>query len=87
MALAERGLSRGFLGRWLNPGPAVMFILATFASLCVAAMLAVVIWLSFVDGLPGDPQLTYSLVHYKEILLDSFTYRVIANTLVFCWWR
>ena len=83
MALAERGLSRGFLGRWLNPGPAVMFVLATLASLCVAAMLAVVIWLSFVDGLPGDPRLTYSLVHYKEILLDSFTYRVIANTLVF----
>jgi iron(III) transport system permease protein len=69
--------------RRVNLGPAAMYALATFASLCVAAMLAVVVWLSFADGLPGDPQLAYSLVHYKEILLDSFTYRVIANTIAF----
>ena len=49
----------------------------------LTAVLAVVLWLSFADGLPGDPALAYSLKHYGEILLDGFTYRVLWNTLVF----
>jgi iron(III) transport system permease protein len=69
--------------RRLNVGAGAMLSIATVAVACVVAMVAVVIWLSFVDGLPGDPHLSYSLAHYREILFDAFTYRVFANTLIF----
>lgn len=60
-----------------------MFAVAAFAAVCISAMLGTVLWLSFVDGLPGDPHLSYSLEHYREILFDAFTYRVLVNTLIF----
>ncbi|MFM9967486.1 MAG: ABC transporter permease [Burkholderiales bacterium] len=66
-----------------DPWPAALITLATLAAASVAAMLAVVFWLSFADGLPGDPALTYTLKHYQNILLDGFTYTVLWNTLVF----
>lgn len=67
----------------LNFGPTAMFTLATVAMISVVATVAVIFWLSVVDGLPGDPNLGYSLAHYREILFDTFTYRVIGNTLAF----
>ena len=60
-----------------------MLALSLVAALCVLSMLTVVLWLSFVDGLPGDPHLAYAFTHYREILLDSFTYRVLGNTALF----
>src|SRR5437868_947775 len=63
--------------------PATMAAVAVGASLCVAVPLAVIVWLSFAEGLPGDPQLSYGLTHYREILLDGFTWRVLLNTLEF----
>ncbi len=75
-----RGAPRARRREWL---PAVLIGLATLASLAVVALLAVVMWLSFVEGTPGDAHLAYTLRHYSEIFLDSFTYRVIGNTLQF----
>ncbi len=63
--------------------PAALIAVATCAAASVAALLAVVVWLSFADGLPGDPALGYTLKHYREILLDGFIYRVLWNTFVF----
>ena len=66
-----------------DPWPAILIAVASIAAASVAAMLAVVLWLSFADGLPGDPALGYTLKHYANILQDSFTYKVLWNTLVF----
>ena len=57
--------------------------LAVMASLVVVTLLAGVIWLSFVDGTPGDATLSYTVAHYADIFLDSFTYRVIGDTVLF----
>lgn len=65
---------------WL---PGILVGIAVVASLAVAALLGVVIWLSFVEGMPGDPHIAYTLAHYHDIFLNSFTYRVLANTVVF----
>jgi iron(III) transport system permease protein len=56
---------------------------AVLASVAVASLLGVILWLSFVKGTPGDPHLAYTLAHYRDIFLDPFTYRVIANTAAF----
>jgi iron(III) transport system permease protein len=82
-AVAEpkaRSLTRANAPEWL---PAVLIGLATLASLAIVALLGVVIWLSFVHGAPGDPVLSYTLAHYRAIFLDSFTYRVLGNTVAF----
>ncbi len=63
--------------------PALLVALAVLASLAVTMLLAVVIWLSFVKGTPGDARLHYTVAHYAEIFLDPFVYRVIANTFLF----
>ncbi len=75
-----RGAARASRREWL---PSLFVGLAVLVSITVAALLAVVIWLSFVEGTPGDAQLIYTLQHYREIFLDSFTYRVIGNTILF----
>jgi iron(III) transport system permease protein len=83
VSVAERRSSRrsqNARAEWL---PAVLVAAASLASVAVVALLGVVIWLSFVTGAPGDPVLGYSLAHYRAIFLDSFTYRVIANTILF----
>lgn len=60
-----------------------MIVIAVGASLCVAVLLATILWLSFTEGTPGDPQLGFTLGHYAEIFLDPFTYRVLWNTFLF----
>jgi len=57
--------------------------IAVLACLAVAVLLVTILWLSFTDGTPGDPQLGYTLGHYREIFIDSFTYRVLWNTALF----
>src|SRR4029077_6584788 len=49
----------------------------------IVVLLATILWLSFTDGTPGDPQLGYTFAHYVEVFTDRFTYRVLRNTLVF----
>jgi len=65
---------------WL---PALLFTLTVAMSTAVVVLLAVVIWLSFIDGTPGDRVLTYTVAHYAETFFNPFTYRVIANTVLF----
>jgi len=69
--------------RRIDPTRAAAIGIATFACLAVAVLLATILWLSFTDGTPGDPQLGYTLAHYREIFFDAFTYRVLGNTLLF----
>src|SRR5262245_19175922 len=57
--------------------------IAVLACVAVAILLLTILWLSFTSGTPGDPQLGYTFGHYREIFLDSFTYRVLWNTLLF----
>ncbi len=72
--------STGAGREWL---PAVLVGAATVASLAVAVLLGVILWLSFAKGSPGDPTLAYTFAHYRDIFLDPFTYRVLGNTIAF----
>src|SRR5262244_3856748 len=69
--------------RRIDVARAAAFAIATLACLAVAMLLVTILWLSFTDGAPGDPQLGYTFAHYREIFFDSFTYRVLGNTLLF----
>ncbi len=63
--------------------PGVMIGAAVVASAVVLSLLVTIFWLSFTDGSPGDDDLSYTLDYYESIFLDSFTYQVIFNTLMF----
>jgi len=69
--------------RRLDLARAGMLAIAAVACLCVVALIATILWLSFTDGTPGDPQLGYTVAHYVDVLTDRFTWRVLGNTLVF----
>lgn len=83
-AIAERDARRvkqGSSGReWL---PALLVGAAVIASLAIVAFIIVVLWLSFIKGEPGDAHLGFTLSHYGSVFLDPFTYRVLANTVLF----
>ncbi len=72
---------RGRAGFDLAPG--VMVALALLAIAAILVLLAIVLWLSFTHGTPGDPVLSYTLDHYRQMFLDGFTYRVLWNTVQF----
>ena len=57
--------------------------LTLFATGAILVLVGVVLWLSFTEGTPGDPVLTYTLEHYRSLFLDPFTYRVLWNTVLF----
>jgi len=63
--------------------PPTAILIASFASLVVAVHLGIVVWLSFVKGLPGQPDMVYTLQYYRELLFDPYTYTVLINTLIF----
>lgn len=67
----------------VDPARAVMLAIAAAACLCVLVLLAAILWLSFTDGTPGDPNLGYTVGHYVEVFADRFTWRVLGNTVVF----
>jgi iron(III) transport system permease protein len=56
---------------------------AGLASLVVLTLLAIVLWLSVIDGQPGDPDMSYSTVNYVETFGDPFAWRALFNTFVF----
>jgi iron(III) transport system permease protein len=62
---------------------ATLIGLTLIASGAILVLIGVVLWLSFTEGTPGDPVLTYTLDHYRAMFLDSFTYRVLWNTALF----
>jgi iron(III) transport system permease protein len=70
-----------FVGVSSSAGPLLAVVLGT--SVVILALLACVLWLSLRSGDPGDPDAVYSLVNYSEILIEPFTWRVLANTVQF----
>jgi iron(III) transport system permease protein len=66
-----------------DPTRASLVGLTLFATGAILVLIAVVLWLSFTEGTPGDPVLQYTLDHYRAMFLDGFTYRVLWNTVLF----
>lgn len=64
-----------------SAGPLLAVVLG--ASFIILSLLGSVLWLSLRSGDPGDPGAVYSLINYSEILVEPFTWRVLANTLQF----
>lgn len=60
-----------------------MGVTAGLASLVVLVLLAIVLWLSLIDGEPGDPALGYTLGNYVDTFGDPFVWRTLGNTFVF----
>ena len=57
---------------------------AGFASLAVLALLAIVLWLSLIDGQPGDPDLAYTARQLYRDVRRSFGLGARSfNTFVF----
>ena len=62
---------------------AVLIALVLLACAAIAMLLVTILWLSFIEGAPGDAKLGYTLANYAAIFGDPFTYRVIRNTFAF----
>ncbi len=52
-------------------------------SALIILLLLCAIWLSFVEGRPGDANIVHSLRNYVEIFSSPFTWEVLANTMGF----
>src|SRR5215469_14536878 len=63
--------------------PGAFFAAVIAASIVILALLAIVIALSFRSGSLGASDAAWSFANYPAIFLDSFTYRVLANTIGF----
>src|SRR5215467_6433311 len=63
--------------------PGAFFAAVIAASIVILALLAIVIGLSFRTGSLGASDAAWSFANYPTIFLDSFTYRVLANTIGF----
>ena len=61
----------------------VLIALVLFACAAIAMLLITILWLSFIEGAPGDAELGYTFANYAAIFGDPFTYRVIRNTFAF----
>ena len=63
--------------------PIVMLLVVIGASLVILSHLAVVLWLAWTDGSPGDPDLTYTAQNFVEVFSDPRTFRVLIDTVDF----
>ncbi len=63
--------------------PVGMLVLVVLASLLVLAHLAIVVWLAFTDGTPGDPKLVYTIQNFVTVFADARTYGVLRDTVNF----
>src|SRR5580693_5150831 len=63
--------------------PAVMLVVVVGASLVILCHLAVVLWLSWTNGSPGDPDLTYTAQNFVEVFSDPRTFAVLLDTVAF----
>ena len=79
-AAAEPIDSRRAIGDFL---PDAMLATVMFASLVIAAHLAVVLWLSWTRGSPGDPNLVYTTENFVTVFSDQRTYSVLIDTVAF----
>lgn len=71
---ALRRLIAGFNPVWLLIAPVILI---------VAGMLVTVFWLSFIRGLPGTPEATYTYENYLRLYTDPFVITALKNTLGF----
>ncbi len=63
--------------------PGAFFAAVIAASIVILALLAIVIGFRFRTGSLGAADAAWSFANYPTIFLDSFTYRVLANTIGF----
>ena len=63
--------------------PVVMLLVVMGASAVVLCLLAVVLWLSWTNGSPGDPDLTYTAQNFVEVFSDPRTFTVLIDTVDF----
>ena len=63
--------------------PGAFLAAVIVASIVILALLAIVIGLSFRTGSLGGADAIWSFDNYPTIFLDSFTYRVLGNTIGF----
>jgi iron(III) transport system permease protein len=63
--------------------PAIMLVVVAGASVVVVCPLAVVLWLSWTNGSPGDPDLTYTAQNFVEVFSDARTFAVLLDTIDF----
>jgi iron(III) transport system permease protein len=52
-------------------------------SFVVLSLLAVVLWLGWTSGSPGQPELTYTAENFVEVFTDQRTLTVVIDTLMF----
>lgn len=60
-----------------------MGAVAVLASVFVLVLIALVLWMSVIDGEPGDPDVAYSAANYVETFSDPFVWKVLLNTFLF----
>ena len=60
-----------------------MAAVAGLTSLIVLVLIALVLWMSVINGEPGDPDLAYTTANYVETFGDRFVWRVLGNTFAF----
>jgi iron(III) transport system permease protein len=63
--------------------PTIMLAVVAGASVVVVCPLAVVLWLSWTNGSPGDPDLTYTAQNFVEVFSDARTFAVLLDTIDF----
>jgi iron(III) transport system permease protein len=63
--------------------PAIMLVVVVGVSAVVIGHLAVVLWLSWTSGSPGDPGLTYTAQNFVEVFSDPRTFAVLLDTVDF----
>jgi iron(III) transport system permease protein len=63
--------------------PAAMLAVVVVASAVVVCHLAVVVWLAWTSGRPGDPELVYGAQNFIELFSDKRTYSVLIDTFGF----
>ena len=84
-----RSLAAGPWGRFLDASrrrewwPGLMLATVLVTSVIIVVLLAVVIWLSFFQGMPGDENIRYNFANYVEVFSESQTYEVLLNTFYF----
>jgi len=65
---------KGFHPLWLLILPVVLIVLG---------LLSTVLWLSFLEGLPGTPDARLTLQNYIKLYADPFIITALTNTVVF----
>src|SRR6516162_4709322 len=78
--LAEPLQSNRVIGDLL---PAAMLAIVLLSSAAILCDLAVVLWLAFSSGSPGDPALVYTTKNFVTVFSDQRTYSVLIDTIAF----